>query len=481
MSQTSKVCEPGPDDLRLPGMAGKSPDAVRILYVEDDPTSARLVKAIAEKEGYSIDLVATEKECLKSVAEDPPDLFLIDLTLPDASGLDLLQKLRDRHAQIPSIIVTASDSIHDVIGAMKRGAVDYLTKPIDTRRMVVSLANAVKMTRQQNAIARLVEQVEEAYSPEHLIGKSAAMERVRQLIRRAARSEATVLIVGGSGKGKELVARALHAAGPRVSGPFIDVNSAALTETLLESELFGHEKGAFTSAIARRRGKFEQAHGGSIFLDEIGDMPMPTQAKMLRVLQERAFQRVGGDEKISVDVRVICATNRTLEELVEKGAFRKDLFYRINTIVIDVPTLRERIEDIPELAAHFLARTNRTEKKSVQGISAAALETMGGHAWPGHVRELQHAIERAVVVCDGQEILPEHLPPAVLRTRPLAGAAPVGNEGLIESVERLERGMILDALEKNGWVKARTARALGVSERILAYKMNNLGIEKSSK
>ena len=481
MSMTSKVCESGPDEIRLPGMGGRSPDAVRILYVEDDATSARLVKAIAEKEGYSIDLVATEKDCLKSVSDDPPDLFLIDLTLPDASGLDLLQKLRDKHPKIPAVIVTASDSIHDVIGAMKRGAVDYLTKPIDTRRMVVSLANAVKMTRQQNAIARLVEQVEEAYSHEHLVGSSAAMENVRRLIRRAGQSEATVLITGESGTGKELVARALHASGPRVRGPFVDVNSAALTETLLESELFGHEKGAFTSAIARRRGKFEQAHGGTIFLDEIGDMPMSTQAKMLRVLQERAFQRVGGDEKIAVDVRVICATNRNLEELVEKGTFRKDLFYRINTLVVDVPALRDRITDVPDLAAHFLARTNRTEKKSVQGISTTAMETLCSHTWPGHVRELQHAIERAVLVCDGEEILPEHLPPAVLRTRPMAAAAGGGGDGLIESVERLERSMILTALEKNGWVKARAARVLGVTERILAYKINNLGIEKSSK
>jgi two-component system, NtrC family, response regulator len=478
MNFRARVCESGLEEINFMGMAARSPDSVRILYVEDDATSGRLVKAIAEKEGYSIDLVATEKECLKSASDDPPDLFLIDLTLPDASGLDLLQKLREKHAAVPAIIVTASDSIHDVIGAMKRGAVDYLTKPIDTRRMVVSLANAVKMTRQQNAIARLVEQVGQVYAPENLIGSSPAMEQVRRLIRRAAQSEATVLIVGESGTGKELVARALHAAGPRVAGPFVDVNSAALTETLLESELFGHEKGAFTSAIARRRGKFEQAHGGTIFLDEIGDMPGPTQAKMLRVLQERAFQRVGGDEKIAVDVRVICATNRNLEELVEQGAFRKDLFYRINTLVVDVPALRSRTTDIPELARHFLARTNQAEKRSVQDISAAAMEALCSHSWPGHVRELQHAIERAVLVCDGAEILPEHLPPAVLRTRPLP-EAPAGKEGLVEAVERLERSMILTALERNGWVKARTARALGVTERILAYKMNNLGIEKA--
>jgi two-component system NtrC family response regulator len=458
-------------------MAAKSGDVTRILYVEDDPISARLVKAIAEKEGYQIDLVTTEKDCLRVISEDPPGLLLIDLTLPDASGLDLLSKVRDRWSDLPAIIVTASDSIQDVIGAMKRGAIDYLTKPIDTRRMVVSLANAVKLTLQQKAIERLVVGVQETYSPEQLIGTSPAMERVRGLIRRAASSEATVLIVGESGTGKELVARALHAAGPRVSGPFVDVNSAALTETLLESELFGHEKGAFTSAIARRRGKFEQAHGGTIFLDEIGDMPMPTQAKMLRVLQERAFQRVGGDEKIAVDVRVICATNRNLEEAVQGGAFRKDLFYRVNTLVIDIPPLRDRVSDVPDLARHFLARSSRVEKKEIHGLSTAAMEALCSHSWPGHVRELQHAVERAVLVCDGEEILPEHLPQAVLRARPQP--APEGSkEGLIETVERLERSMILAALEKCGWVKARAARSLGVTERILSYKMNNLGIEK---
>jgi DNA-binding NtrC family response regulator len=304
------------------------------------------------------------------------------------------------------------------------------------------------------------------------------MERVRALIRRAASSEATVLIVGESGTGKELVARALHSSGPRLAGPFVDVNSAALTESLLESELFGHEKGAFTSAIARRRGKFEQAHGGTLFLDEIGDMPLPTQAKMLRVLQERSFQRVGGDERISVDVRVICATNRTLDEEAQKGTFRKDLFYRINTLVIDLPPLRQRVTDIPELARHFLARFNREEKRDVKDFSTHAMETLCAHGWPGNVRELQHAVERAVLVCEGDEIQPEHLPPAVSAGK--TAPPPVqGGEGLIETVERIERSMILAALEKNAWVKARAARALGVTERILSYKINNLGIGKS--
>jgi two-component system response regulator HydG len=450
----------------------------RILYVEDDPTSARLVKVLAEREGYVIDIVTTAGQCLKSISEDPPSLLLVDLTLPDGSGLDLLQKVREHGNDIPAIIVTASDSLEDVIGAMKRGAVDYLTKPIDASRTIVSIANALKLKRQEKEIVRLRADVTEAHSPEHLVGTSPAMDRVRQNIRRAGASEATVLIVGESGTGKELVARALHVSSPRVAGPFIDVNSAALAETLLESEIFGHEKGAFTSAVARRRGKFEQADGGTVFLDEIGDMPIATQAKMLRVLQERSFQRVGGDERINVNVRVICATNRDLEEDARKGAFRKDLFYRINTFVIEVPSLRERITDIPELARHFLARSNRTEKRQVQGISTLAMAALCSHTWPGNVRELQHAIERAVLVCDAEEILPEHLPPAVVREQPPSSLAGEPG-GLIEAVERLERSMILAALDQNGGVKSRAARALGVTERILSYKMINLGIGKT--
>jgi DNA-binding NtrC family response regulator len=453
-------------------------DPVRILYVEDDLTSARLVKAIAEKEGYVVALATSQRECLKMIAEDPPGLLLIDLTLPDAAGLDLLARVRQSHPGIPAVIVTASDSVQDIIGAMQRGAVDYLTKPVDARRMLVSLGNAVKMTVQQKEIARLRADLTDAYSPDQLVGTSPAMDALRKTIRRAATSDATVLVIGESGTGKELVARALHAAGPRAAGPFVDINSAALTETLLESELFGHEKGAFTSAIARRRGKFEQAHGGTLFLDEIGDMPLPTQAKMLRVLQERAFQRVGGDERINVDVRVVCATNRNLEEDAKKGTFRSDLFYRINTFVIEIPALRDRAGDIPDLARHFLARSNRQEKREVQGFSPKAMETLCGHLWPGNVRELQHAVERGVLVCDSQEIQPENLPPAVLRSQAPAPKAGEG-DGLIEAVERLERSMILAAMDKNGWVKSRAARALGVTERILSYKMNNLGIDKS--
>jgi DNA-binding NtrC family response regulator len=460
----------------------RSRAAVHILYAEDDPPSGRLVQSIAESEGYSITIVATGREFLAALSDEKPELVLLDLSLPDASGLELLAKARLRLPGTPVIVVTASDSVDDVIKALKGGAIDYLTKPVDIQRMIVSLANAVKIFRQQQDLTQLRSELKEAYRLEHMIGSSPVIAQLRDLIRQAASSDGTVLIVGESGTGKELVARALHYASDRVGKPFIDVNCAALTETLIESELFGHERGAFTSAISRRRGKFEQAHGGTLFLDEIGDMPLSTQAKMLRVLQERAFQRVGGDEKIVVNVRVICATNHDLEQAVKEGHFRMDLLYRINLLVIEVPPLRERMADVPELARHFFAVAQRSGKYRAEAISDAAIERLCAHSWPGNVRELQNAIERALTVCDQEEIQPCHLPPAVLRgtAPPPPAAAPTSDaiktENLVEAVEQFERAMILAALEKCNWNKTRAATALGITRRILSYKMQNLGI-----
>jgi two-component system NtrC family response regulator len=458
--------------------------AVQILYAEDDPASGRLVKSIAATEGYSVTVFPTGQEFLRAL-DDKPDLILLDLHLPDASGLDLLAKSRGRYPDVPVIVATASNSVNDVIHALKGGATDYLTKPIDHQRLVVSLANAVKILRQQQDLTLLRSELKETYRLEHMIGTTPGMMEVRQLIREAAPRDATVLITGESGTGKELVARALHYSSNRVGKPFVDVNCAALTETLIESELFGHERGAFTSAIARRRGKFEQANGGSLFLDEIGDMPLPTQAKMLRVLQERNFQRVGGEEKISVNVRVICATNRDLEEAVRNNTFRMDLFYRINLFLIEVPPLRERTVDIPELARHFLALGARSGKYSAQSISENALAALGKHRWPGNVRELQNALERAMMMCHESEIQPEHLPPAVLNNSGSVAPAvnystDIASHNLVEAVEKFERHIILEALEKCDWNKSKAARDLGVTRRILSYKMNNLGIDKET-
>jgi DNA-binding NtrC family response regulator len=462
--------------------ATKPAAEIQILYVEDDPTSGRLVQSIAESEGHSVRVVGTGKEFLHRLLLDKPDLLLVDLHLPDAFGLDLVGKAHAQLPEAPIIVLTASNDIEHVVKALNSGAIDYLTKPIDHQRFVVSLTNAIKMLQQQRDLNKLRSEVRETYKVEHMIGSSPEMERVRDLIRQAAPTDSTVLITGESGTGKELVARALHYASPRVGKPFIDINCAALTETLIESELFGHERGAFTSALSRRRGKFEQADGGSIFLDEIGDMPLSTQAKILRVLQERSFERVGGEAKINVNVRVICATNKNLETCVERGTFRLDLFYRINLFVIELPPLRERKADIPELAQHFLATGCRSGKCRAQAVSDAALEVLSHHSWPGNIRELQNSIERALTICDEEEIQPAHLPPALFR-RP--SAQPATAEGgrrknLIEALEEFERTMIVAALKKHDWNKSRAALALGVTRRILSYKMQNLGLEKPS-
>lgn len=466
----------------MPVVESNSNADIRILYVEDDPPSGRLVRAIVETEGYAVDVVTTGREFLTALTTNKPDLLLIDLHLPDASGLDLLAKARLRLPHIPIFVVTASNAIDDAIGAMKGGATDYLIKPMDRQRLIVSLTNAIKMSRQQQDLNKLRTEIRYAYKLEHVIGASNSMEQLRDLVRHAAKTDATVLIVGESGTGKELVAKALHYASRRAAKPFVDVNCAAMTETLIESELFGHEKGSFTNAFTRRRGKFEQAHGGSFFLDEIGDMPLATQAKMLRVLQERSFQRVGGEETIHVDVRVICATNQDLETCVEAGTFRLDLFYRINPLIVEVPALRERPADIPELVNHFLTTASRLGNAHVRGVAEEAMIALQQHSWPGNVRELQNAVERALTVCDQDEIKISHLPPAVLRKASSPGAVTESGNGesgnLVEKTEQYERSMILAELVKCDWNKSRSAVGLGITRRILSYKMQNLGLEK---
>ena len=432
---------------------------IQILYVEDDPASGRLVQSIAETAGYEVDVVTTGSEFLSSLTTHKPDLLLVDLHLPDASGLELLAKARLRLPESPVIVVTASNAIEDAVKALKGGATDYLTKPVDHQRLIVSLTNALKLSRQQQDLSKLRTEIRYTYKLEHVIGTSSGMEEVRDMIRHAAQTDATVLISGESGTGKELVAKALHYASRRAAKPFVDVNCAAMTETLIESELFGHEKGSFTSAFSRRRGKFEQAHGGSFFLDEIGDMPLVTQAKMLRVLQERSFQRVGGEEKINVDVRVICATNQNLETCVEAGTFRLDLFYRINPLMIEVPPLRQRPSDIPELVSHFLNAASQVGNTHVRSVSDEAMIALQQHSWPGNVRELQNAIERAYTVCHEDEIQISHLPAAVLRRAPVprapSGSDTNDNRNLVEKTEQYERSIIMAELAKCEWNKTK--------------------------
>ena len=451
----------------------------RVLYVEDDPDLGRLVQTILAREGIGVDLLASGKEFLRTLAAGPyPDVCLVDLNLPDASGLELLGALRQAHPHLPAIVLTASEAVQDVVAAMKLGAVDYLNKPMDLQRIVVSVRNALRLAEDRREIARLQADLRDAYAPEHLVGSSSAMERVRELIRKAGPSDVAVLVQGESGTGKELVARALHFCSTRREGPFIPLNCAALSESLAESELFGHEKGAFTGAIGRHLGHFEHADHGTIFFDEIGDMPQPLQAKILRAIQERKFKRVGGEAEVAVDVRVICATHQDLDELVRKGRFRQDLFYRVNALTIEVPPLRRRDQDIPELAEHFLCRTCRHQKRNPARFTPDALSVLQRHAWPGNVRELEHAVERAILLSEGETIHSNHLPPALLLPETADERTPESGN-LIEAVENVERSMILAALERTGWVKARAARALGITERMISYKMLSLGIRRN--
>jgi DNA-binding NtrC family response regulator len=446
----------------------------QVLYAEDDSSSASLMKALLLEEGHKIDIAPTGEEFLSLLEHSWPDLCLLDLNLPDMSGLDLLQTVRKNYPGLPVLMVTASDSLDDAIRAMKLGAVDFITKPFDGRRLLISINHVLDISRQKREIENLRSDLQDNYSLSHMVGSSSEMEEIRNLIERVSLSESTVLVTGESGTGKELVCRALHYSSDRRKNRFLDVNCASLNESLLESELFGHEKGAFTGAEQRRRGQFEQADGGTLYLDEIGDMPMPTQTKILRFLEDRTLTRVGGEEKIKVDVRVVCATNQDLEKAVVEKTFRKDLYYRINTIPIHLPPLRSRITDISELTHHFLARACKREKRRIDGISSGAMKRLSEHSWPGNIRELEHSMDRAVLMCEGTEIQEGNLPPAVLQNRVPSGDP----NNLLEALERLERELILAALERNDWVKRHAAKKLGITERMISYKMHTLAIEK---
>ncbi len=446
-------------------------ESPRIWAVEDDASVRRFYSAVLGTEGFSVRVAETADEFRRGCLTDPPEVAIVDLGLPDASGLEVLRSFTAAFPEAPAIVITGSSMVGDVIAAMKLGAFDYIVKPVDRHRLLVTVRNAIQLARQRGDISRLRSDVEDAWGPERLVGSSHRMEHLRNLVRRVATVDVPVLIAGETGTGKELVARALHHSGRRKGKPFVGVNCAAITESLMGSELFGHEKGAFTGAEFAHAGLFEQANGGSVFLDEIGDLSLSLQPMLLRVLQEQRFLRVGGERAIDVDVRILCATNQDLERLVETGRFRRDLFFRINGVALVLPPLRERTEDIAELADHFLRRVARRQGHPVPRISADALDELRRRPWPGNVRELEYAVERALIYCDGDQITLDHLAPRNRRSS-------ATESGLLEAVARLEESMIRDALEKSEWVKARAARTLGITERMIAYKMAHLGIRR---
>jgi DNA-binding NtrC family response regulator len=390
--------------------------------------------------------------------------------------------MRAEERSIPAIMLTATKTLKTAVDAMKLGAADYITKPFDIEELRLIIAKTLASQDLEREVRYLRAQVVNRYAFHNLVGKSPTMQEIYLKIEQVADTRTTVLITGESGTGKELVARALHYNSSRRDQPFIALNCAALPETLIESELFGHEKGSFTDASARRTGQFELAHGGTLFLDEIGDLSLPTQAKLLRVLQEREFTRVGGTLPIKVDVRIIAATNRRLEDLVGSKTFREDLYYRINVVSLYLPALRDRREDVPLLAKHFLAKKAEEDQRSPQEFSKEALEILSKYHWPGNVRELENVVEQTLVWSRGGMITPEHLPASLktdTRASSLREETLSGRLSLETAVLEFEKEIILDALKRTDYVQTHAATLLGISRRVLKYRMDMLGITRS--
>ncbi|HXF92680.1 MAG TPA: sigma-54 dependent transcriptional regulator [Nitrospiraceae bacterium] len=452
----------------------------RVLLIDDEPRVRASLKMVLEPT-YDVITAADAQEGLDLFRRESPNLVLLDVIMPGTDGLTVLQAMRAEDRSIPVIMLTGTKSVKTAVDAMKLGASDYLSKPFDVEELRIVVARTLESHDLEREVRYLRAQVVNRYAFHNLIGKSPAMQEIYAKIEQVADSRTTVLITGESGTGKELVARALHYNSSRRDRPFIALNCAALPETLIESELFGHEKGSFTDATARRVGQFELANSGSLFLDEIGDLSPVTQAKLLRVLQEREFTRIGGVQPIKVDVRIIAATNKNLDDLVRRGTFREDLYYRINVISLYLPPLRERGEDIPLLAKHFLDKRIEEEKRPPQEFSKEAIELLSRYPWPGNVRELENVVEQALLWSQGATILPEHLPTSLRsdsRSSSLREDTLAGRLSLEKAVMEFEREIILDALKRTNYVQTHAANLLGISRRMLKYRMDTLGISR---
>jgi two-component system NtrC family response regulator len=409
---------------------------------------------------------------LEMLASWEPELLITDVRMPGVSGLTLVKEAHKLYPEMQAIIMTAHGAVEDAVEAMKSGAWDYILKPFENHRLLLTVERCLKISNLAAENRRLREEKQGKGS---LVGNSPAMKQVYQLIDKVAATRATVLITGESGTGKELAAHAIHQGSPRQQNPFVPVHCMALSESLLESELFGHEKGAFTGASARRKGRFEMANGGTIFLDEIGEISTSIQVKLLRVLQERSFERVGGSESLQVDVRVVAATNRDLAQAVAKGEFREDLYYRLNVIHIKIPPLREHKEDLPVLAEHFAHKYSQEMGRSQPRLSPAFLRCIEEYSWPGNVRELENALERALIMADKEDVLQiRHLPAEIVQGNRLAQSEEI--ENLEEAVKKLEKQMIIKALLKSNGVAAHAAEILGITKAGMAYKMKKHNI-----
>ncbi len=447
-----------------------------ILVVDDEPNARTALAEILKEEGYSVETAADGFKALSRFEDFGPDLVLTDLKMPGMDGVELLKKLRVQVPDLPVVLMTAFGAVETAVSAMREGADDYLTKPLNTDELVLVIERCLERLRLRRETQELRTQLAERYRFDTIVGSSPEMQEVFKSVAQVAPSRATVLLTGESGTGKELVAAAIHHRSPRQEGPFVKLHCAALAETLLESELFGHERGAYTGADRRREGRFEQADGGTLFLDEIGEITPSTQVKLLRVLQEREFERVGGNQTLAVDVRVIAATNRDLRQLVTEGKFREDLYYRLNVINIQMPPLRRRPSDTPALAMHFLERFAKENEKGNMTLSDGCLAVLAAYDWPGNVRELENVIERAVVLTEDTIVEARHLPSELSRQNAEDAAPRIPGSAMAD----IERYAILKTLEAHGGSTSKAAEVLGISVRKIQYKLHEYGAAPKS-
>jgi len=447
--------------------------SARILAVDDETSTAQALAEMLALWGHKVETAGDGTDALKKAAEFRPDVVLSDLAMPETDGLWLLRALKDDLPDCPVIFLTGRATIDAAVAAIREGAYDFIEKPVDPARLKVCIDRALEKKETLREVQVLRRKLKQMGATD-FIGASTAMRRVFELIEKVAPAKASVAITGESGTGKEMVARSIHNLSPRRDKPFIAINCASIPATLMESELLGHERGAFTGADQRRPGVFELAHGGTLFLDEVGEIPFELQAKLLRVLEEGRLRRLGGKTEIEVDVRVLCATNRDLKAEIRAGRFREDLFFRLNVFQVALPPLRERREDVAMLVQHFVEKFNQDSGKHVTGVHPQAMELLRAYDWPGNIRELRNAVERAVILSDGELITRDHLPPDMAGKGPERHVFRIGY-GL--TLDAVEKEYILGSLQRNANNKARTAEVLGVSEKTLYNKLNRYSAE----
>ncbi len=448
----------------------------RVLVVDDDRAVRSALRVNLRKAGMEVTLAESAERALELLAGTPVDVILTDVRMRGMGGIELLRTVRPLYPDAQVVVMTGYGNVDDAVAAMKAGAADYIIKPVSKAELLMILDRAMKSRALEAEVVALRREVGAQWGHQDIVGASAPMKHVQDLVHAVAGTSSLVLLQGETGTGKELIARAIHQLSDRSEGPFVRVNCAALPDTLLESELFGHERGSFTGAVRAHQGRFEQAQEGTIFLDEIGDISPAMQVKLLHVLENNEFQRLGGRETIRADVRIVAATNRDLRRRVAEGQFRKDLFYRLEVFSIRLPPLRERREDIPALAQHFLARYAARNSRQIDALSPDVMARLTAHAWPGNVRELEHAIERATILTKGREITDVALPDLATASAPSAAGLLPG-QTIGEALTGFERALVQHALRQAGGVQAAAARALGISRSNIHYRIKKLGIE----